>query len=164
LGHFFHERSELIVYASKFVELSGQHRLDICTSKEDALEIHISSLYVNPIVEDYSDFLELFVPRHNLFLEDFVIWGHPHGGDVVDVFIDLGKEILPSFDESAFALIPDQFELILCPAILDASDELLQDHFSSCLAQDFSHHLLILHEIRLPKVVESEVIEFHLDF
>ena len=78
LSDLLHERSELVVNASELVELCGEHRLDICTSKEYSLEVDVSSLDIDPIVKDYSDFLKLLVPRHNLFLEHFVVGRHFH--------------------------------------------------------------------------------------
>jgi len=73
LSNLLHERSELVVNASELVELCGEHGFDICTSKEYSFKIDISSLDINPIIKDDSDFLKLLIPRNNLFLKDFVV-------------------------------------------------------------------------------------------
>jgi len=164
LSDLLHERSELVVNASELVELCGEHRLDICTSKEYSFEVDVSSLDIDPSVKGNSDFLKLVVPRHNLFLEHFVVGRHFHRGYIVDVLINLGEEVIPAFDQPTFVLISDELKLVFGPTVLDASDELLEDQLAPRLIQDSCHDLVVLDKISLPEIVENQVIEFDFDF
>jgi len=48
-----------------------------------------------------------------------VVWGELHGHDTVDVFLDLGEEIVPALDEAALALVAHQLQLVPSPDLTD---------------------------------------------
>jgi len=108
LSYFLHESGELVINASEFVELSGKHGFDVSTSEENTLEVDISSLDIDPVVKDNSNSLQFLIPRNDFLLKYFVVRRHFHGGNVVDVLVNLNEQIIPSSDESALALISDE--------------------------------------------------------
>jgi len=138
------------------LELARKHILDVGRSEENTLEVDIASLYIDPVVEDYSDFLEFVIPGNDFLLEYLVVGGHLHRGKVVDILIDLCEKVVPATDQLAFGLVFDQFELVLSPGLLDTVEELFKDKFSTGLVQDLSNKLFILIDFSMPEVTEHE--------
>jgi hypothetical protein len=73
-----------------------------------------------PQVKDKHHFLELFVPRLYLFLEDFVVGTHLHTGNIGDVFIDSGPEVFPASDQLALLFEPGKLQFSGFPGFFTA--------------------------------------------
>lgn len=54
------------------------------------------------------------------------VWGQLHGSDAVDVFLDLGEEVIPSSDEATLVLVVDKVQLIASPNLADLQDARLR--------------------------------------
>jgi len=79
------------------------------------------------------------------------------------VFIDLSKELIPSFDESTFTLVSNELKLVGRPAVFDVSNKVFKDQFSSCFIENFGDDFVIFDHISLPEIEKNQVIEFDFD-
>ena len=53
----------------ELLSLNRQEMLNICTSTEDTVQVHPSSLYVNPYIKQGIDSIQLVFPRQSFFLK-----------------------------------------------------------------------------------------------
>lgn len=79
------------------------------------------------------------------------------------MFINLGEEIIPTSDQSALVLVSNQFEITFGPSLLDSSEELFKNQFSTSLSHDCIHFDSVFDEIGLPKIVKSKILKLDLD-
>jgi hypothetical protein len=78
---------------------------------------------------------------------------------IVNVFINLLEEFVPSSYQLAFSLILDKFKFILSPAFLNVSQEFFKDELTSSLCKYLIDNLLILEEVSVNEVRDCEFIE-----
>mmetsp|Transcript_10644 Transcript_10644/g.10731 ORF Transcript_10644/g.10731 Transcript_10644/m.10731 type:complete len:340 (-) Transcript_10644:4108-5127(-) len=161
--HLLHQRGELIVDALELGEFCGQHGLDVSGAKEDAFQVHVAPLHIDPVVEDDADLLQTLIPRDDLLLEHFVVGRHLHGLDVVDVLVDLLEQLVPPSDQPTLRLVLYQLQLVVRPYVLDVPQELLQDQLATRLTEDVPDNFVILDQVCLPQVAQVQIIEVHFD-
>ena len=53
-----------------------------------------------------------------------VVRGQLHGGDAVDVLLDLVEEVVPASDQAALVLVVDQVQLVRVPHLPDLDGDI----------------------------------------
>lgn len=123
MSDFLHEPSELAVNIFKLIELILKLSFDIRRAKKDALQVHPSALHINPNIKRELELLQFVIPLGDFGLEGLVVRRYFHRSQVVEIFLKLGEEFVPSSNQFALGLILNQFEFEYVPIFLD-----LQDH------------------------------------
>jgi hypothetical protein len=137
LCNILHELVELVVNVLETVEFINQHCLDVCRSEENTLKVDITRLEILPRVEHEHHFLQLFIPRFNLFLEHLVVWTHFHTGNISDVLVNAVSKFFPALDELAFLLESRHLKFSSFPSFFTAVQEVLNEGFTTSLCEDF---------------------------
>lgn len=148
--YLLHQSSELIIHTLELIILVSQLRLYVTRTEEDALQVHPTALNINPCVEGELHLLELLIPLPYIRLEGLVVRGHLHGGEVLEILIQLSEEVVPASDQLAFALVLCQFQFEYFPIGLHLPNHTLQHQLSCGYSHELSHLCLNLHGIRLP--------------
>ena len=121
----FHKSDEFRVDVFELCEFIAEHRFDVSRSEENSFKINISALDIEPEVKDNSDLFKSFAPGFNVLLKNFVVGRHFHATYVVHVIVDQRKQVIPSLNQLALALILDQLYFLYGPHLLDLVEEVL---------------------------------------
>lgn len=163
LGNLLHQTGKVSVDVLESIELVRQHRLNVSRSKEDALQVHVSALHINPVIKCDPDLLQSLGPGLNVLLKDLVVGTHLHRVDVVHVILTQLEKLIPALDQLGFVLVVDQLQLLGAPCFLDGIDEVLENRLTSGLRQDILNNLALAKNVGIPQVADLKVLELDLN-
>ena len=80
------------------------------------------------------------------------------------MLINLRKQVIPTFDQSAFVLVSNQFYFIFGPAVLDVFKKLFKNKLTSCFTENFHNNFIVFYQVCLPEIIQDDIIELYFYF
>mmetsp|Transcript_16750 Transcript_16750/g.41844 ORF Transcript_16750/g.41844 Transcript_16750/m.41844 type:complete len:264 (+) Transcript_16750:7617-8408(+) len=128
--------------------------LNVGATEKNTLEVHPSSLNIDPDIESGTELRQTSFPQFPFLLEfshSFVIWGALHESQTTNVIIEAIEKIIPSSDQSNTILEENQFQFLLHPTVTNLCKELFKSHFTLGDGQNLSDFLLAIQNSLVPE-------------